>query len=465
MTLYVQLADEFRRAITHGVFETGDRLPSVREVSEDKLLSMNTVLKAYRVLEEEGWIRARERSGYFVNQQQLDESAPIEPWSGEFEDLMPKLLANAQNRDVLNLGLAQPEAELIPHAEIAKSMRRVVRESGPEVLGYCDPAGLWELRRQIAKSLRKNRLTTDIDNIIVTNGCQEALNVAFQILTTPGEIVAVQSPTYCGALQALSNLGLRILEIPASADNGIDQVALRAANQRLNGRIACCYVMTGVSNPQGATMSREDKESLCELAEEQGFSIVEDFTNGELTDSEEDRRPIKSYDPYDNVVLCSSFSKTLSPGLRTGWIVAGRHQAEALKIRYGSSLSASTLNQMIIAQMLSNGEYRRHLARVRPVHAQTLRLLRSSIEDQFPRRTVVSPPGGGYCLWVRLPRGYDTEKISVAAKDRSVMFAPGRIFSVNRDYSNYLRVGWGGRWSSRIAQGVGTLADVIRRSN
>jgi DNA-binding transcriptional MocR family regulator len=466
MTLYEQLAEEVRRAIRGGVYTDGEKLPSIRDISRDKDLSINTVLKAYSVLEQEGWVSACAKSGYFV-QKHLEHSEIQdvlgEPWSGKFEDLMPVFLEHTQQSDVLNLGLAQPESDLIPHELIAKTMRSVLRDRGPEIFGYCDPAGIWELRKQIVLLMSGVGLNTDMSNVIVTNGCQEAISVAFQIVTNPGDIVVVESPCYCGALQALSSLGLRILEIPSTSEHGIRQDLLQKTASKY--RIAACYVMTGVSNPTGGSMTRQDMESLCELADSYGFPIIEDFTNGDLADSKEGRRPLKAYDKSDNIILCSSFSKTLTPGLRTGWLIAGQHQAEALKLKYGSSLNVSALNQLTVSRLISAGNYRRHLARSRPLHSQTLRVLRNTVEKLFPADSKISMPKGGFCLWVQLPKGYNSMKISHTCMQRHVVFAPGQIFSVDRDYSNYLRIGWGGQWNRTVANGVGIVASVISQSS
>lgn len=465
MKLYEQLADEIRRAIRGGVYAAGGKLPSIRDISKSKRVSVNTVQKAYSHLEQRGQILARARTGYFVQQahNRVPPEAELgEPWSGEFVDLMPSLLAHTAHPNVLNLGLAQPEADVTPYDLIAKTMRSVLRHNGGEIFGYCDPAGVSELRQQIAKMMSAVGLRANVSDLIVTNGGQEAIFIALRILTRRGDVVAVESPCYCGTLQILSSLGLRILEIPSFPGHGIRQDLLAVAAKKY--RIAACYVMTAVSNPCGGSMTQSDKESLCVLADRLGFPIIEDFVNAELANTEEGRRPLKSYDKANNVLMCSSFSKSLSPGLRTGWIVAGPHQAQALKLKYGSSLGVSPLNQLSVARLISAGHFRRHVVKARRVHAQTLRILRDTVEAYFPEGTTISRPSGGFCLWVQLPDGYDTKQISQMCFEAGVAFAPGYIFSVNREMQNFLRISWGGTWTERITSGVQTVASMIRKA-
>ena len=462
MSLYQELADEIHQSILEGVYSSGERLPSIRDMSSSRQLSVNTVQKAYSQLEQRGVISARPKTGYFVrlhSGKTPTSSNSGRPWRGDFVDLMPTLLSYTGRTDLLNLGLAQPESDVIPDELIAKTMRSILRSEGSDLFAYCESAGLPELRNEIVKLMSGYGLTVGSGNIVVTNGGQEAITIALQAVTSAGDIVAVESPCYCGALQTLSNLGLEILEIPSSQDHGIRQDVLADASTR--HRIAACYVMTSVSNPKGGSMTEADKRSLCELADYAGFSIVEDAVNLELGDSEEIRRPIKAYDDSDNVLLCSSFSKSVSPGLRTGWIIAGSHQADALKLKYGASLNVSPLNQLTAARLISAGHYRRHITKLRKIHSQTRRLLQESVERYFPADTEVSDPAGGHCLWLQLPERFDTTQISIKTVESGVAFAPGKIFSARGDLQNCLRIGWGGSWNQNVDCGIQKIAATI----
>ncbi len=465
MTLYRQIAEDVRKSILQGVYGVDEKLPSVRDVSKQREISINTVLRAYGLLEQDGWITAAARSGYYVCSQDTvgnQAEAVGAPWTGHFEDLMPKLLEHSRNTELLNLSVAQPEPDVVPELLICKKLRDVLRNRTADALGYCDPSGMLELRKQIALLYAGSGLAVDPNRVIVTNGCQEALYIAMRTVAKAGEIVAVQSPCYCGALQLLSSQGVKILEIPSTPDHGIRMDLLHTALKKY--RISACYVTPTLGNPNGSTMPEDSKKELCYLARRQGFSIVEDFSNGDLCTAEEGRRPLKTYDRGNNVILCSSVSKTLSPGLRTGWLVPGKKLAESKELKYETSLNASTMNQLTVSGLLAAGDYRRQVIKAQSIHANSLGKLRQAILCGFPVGTTVSDPAGGHCLWVELPQGYDAGEICRSCFDEGIVLAPGNIFSVDRNYDNCMRIGWGGRWSKKVASAIQTAANIAKSS-
>jgi DNA-binding transcriptional MocR family regulator len=458
--LYRRLAADVRRQIEGGVLRLGDRLPSVRTFRRLHNVSVATAIGAYLVLEREGCVEARDRSGFYVARPPVTSlpatlTPPFAPEQVEVGELVSAVLRHADDR-LLPLGLSSLGAELLPTARLNRALRQAMARMPMHSATYSDVAGVPELRRQIARLLLHGGVTCSADDLIVTAGGVEALNLALRAVTRPGDIVAVESPTYFGVLQAIESLGLRAVEVPSHPGTGVDLASLERVIRRYRAR--CAIVMTTCHNPLGCVMTDAAKEELVALVTRLGVALVEDDVYGELAFRDTRPRPAKAFDRRGHVILCSSVSKSVSPGLRVGWIVPGRFRLRTELVKSVTSRVTSTLPQLGLAELLDSGFYPRFIRRLRHQVAGQVARYTAAVEDAFPAGTRVSRPAGGTVLWIQLPGRADGTALYRRALERGISIMPGEIFSLGRRHRRFFRLSCAHPWSLRIERGIGELA-------
>lgn len=448
MKLYEALADQLEQSIRAGVLQPGDRLPSVRRTSSSRAVSMATVYQAYYLLEARGLVRARERSGYFVAGADApmpepqavstpeDRCVPVDVSERVFE-----VLDAMMKRNIVPLGSALPSPTLFPLQRLGKSMAAAARTLSPWATVDEMSPGKHALRRQIATRYAADGITVHPDEIVITNGALEALNLCLASVARPGDAVVVESPTFYGALQALERLGMRALEVPTHPCQGIDLVALEQAIER--HRPKACWLMPTFQNPLGCTMPEERKRQLVALLARHGIPLIENDVYGELYFTERRPPPAKAFDAQGLVLHCSSFSKSLSPGYRVGWAAAGRYARQVARQKLTTTLATSAPAQIGLARYLASGGYDRHLRRLREQLAAQYRTVAEAVARHFPAGTQATRPDGGYFLWVVMPEGIDALALHHKALAQRVSVAPGPIFSASRQFGNCLRLNFG----------------------
>jgi DNA-binding transcriptional MocR family regulator len=321
------------------------------------------------------------------------------------------------------------------------------------------PPGNPELRRQIARRYLRSGARVSPDELVVTSGALEALNLSLQVLTRPGDIVAIESPAFYGCLQAIEALRLRAVEIPTHPLHGVDVGALARILDR--HAVRACWLMTNFHNPLGALVPEEAKKEIVRLLEKHDVPLIEDDVYAELYFG---RRPraAKAFDRKGLVLHCSSFSKCLAPGYRIGWVAAGRYATALQRRKVMSSLSASIPAQDAITIYLREGGYERHLAGLRRTLATQQVAALDSLSRHLPRGFRVVRPEGGYFLWVELPPGHDAIEIHRRALEAGFSVAPGPIFSAKREFRRCLRLNYGHAWSPAFDAALSKLGDIIR---
>lgn len=464
--IYQDLADRLQALIREQVFAPGSRMPGVRQLSEQNRVSVSTAVNACRELERRGVLEARPRSGYFVQRPPAQREAPRPAAAskqprvvtGQMRSL--QMLQSVNNPDIVNLGAAVPNADFLPVTAIERALHRVLREQRRRCLGgYEFPPGAIELRNELAKRLVTLDCDITRDQVLITNSCQESVAIALKLLTKPGDIVAIESPTYYGLLQVIESLGLKALEIPTDPVDGISLPALTLALERW--KVAACVVVANFSNPLGVCMSDERKQSLLNLLSAHRVPLVEDDIFGDLPLAGPRPRPIKSWDSEGLVYYCSSLSKTISAGLRVGWLVAGKQQERAEQLQFINTVSVSTTSQLAVAHFLKSGYYDRFLRQNRARYAQAIARMTDRVTQLFPAETRVSRPAGGFVLWVELPGNIDTALLMEQALAKGVSFAPGALFSASGKFSNCLRLNCALRWDAQVERALLTLARLI----
>ncbi len=466
--LYQEVARGIAQAIDGGALQPGQKVPSVRRLSAQKEVSVSTVLQAYRALENDGYIEARPQSGYFVRRRAPappEPEAPRESCAGATDistgALVAQVLRSTGDPHLLNLSVAVPGRELLPTRAIERAMSLALRCHAGHSASYDMPPGCEALRVEIARRSMESGCALAPDDILLTSGATEAMNLCLRAVAGPGDTIALESPTYFGSLQVLESLGLRALELPTHPREGLSLEALEHALE--HHAIAACLLMPTLSNPLGSTMPDARKKQLVEMLWARQIPLIEDDTYGDLSFAPARSRTAKSFDTSGNVLLCSSFSKTLGPGLRVGWVAAGRFRQDVEWLKMTSSMATASLPPLAVAEFLRGGGYDHYLRRTRRLYAAQLSSLAAAVARHFPDGTRLTRPNGGFLLWAELPERVDTLALFFEALGQGISIAPGRLFSARDKYGHCLRLSAGLVWNDAIERAVQTLGRLAKK--
>ncbi|MGA8261217.1 MAG: PLP-dependent aminotransferase family protein, partial [Arenicellales bacterium] len=463
--LYDQVSRVLRSMIDEGSLQPGQKVPSLRNMSRQLKVSISTVLQAYSRLEDEGVIESRPQSGYFVTpraavvipppRRSRTQRAPRRVKLGE---TVQSIFALANRGDVVPLGVANPSPELLPIRTLTRLTREMASRSPRQALNYCFPPGDEALRREIAIRSISMGGAVSPDNVIITTGATEALMTSLSAVAGPGDVVAVESPAYFMLLQIIESLGMLALEIATDPETGMCLDDLQKTIDHIDVKVA--ITNANFHNPTGSLMPDDNKRRLVAMLAERRIPLIEDDIYGDLYFTEERPRTIHSFDDHGGVLLCSSFSKTVAPGYRIGWVVAGNYKDKAMNRKQLASAATVSLTQMVMAEFLRTGGYDRNLANLRRRYAEQVRRMRAAVAEYFPEGTRVSEPRGGFVLWVELPPGTDAWELFNQAMERRIGVTPGSLFSSSGKYRNYLRLSAGHPWDPRIEEAVKTVGDL-----
>ncbi|MBI6941825.1 PLP-dependent aminotransferase family protein [Pseudomonas putida] len=467
MKRYERFADDIAELIRSGVLGPGQRVPSVRYASQTHGVSPSTVFQAYYLLERRGLIRARPRSGYFVNAhapRQFKEPQALEPLSEstdvDVSALVFSILESIKDPNTVPFGSAFPSPELFPLQRLSRSLASASRAMDPRMVVTDLSPGNPQLRRQIALRYMVGGLMLPMGELLITNGALEALNLCLQAVTEPGDLVAIEAPAFYACLQVLERLKLKAVEIPVHPREGMDLGVLAQTLEKHPVKAVWC--MTNFQNPVGASMPEAKKQALVELLQRHQVPLIEDDVYAELYYSQQAPKPAKAFDTQGLVMHCGSFAKSLAPGYRIGWVAAGRFAQKIERLKLMTSLCASMPAQAAIADYLQHGGYDRHLRKLRyALEGQQANML-AAIARHFPAQTRVSQPAGGYFLWLELPEQMDALKLFHMALAQGISIAPGPIFSPTRRFGNCIRLNYGSPWHDDAERAMETLGRIVR---
>jgi DNA-binding transcriptional MocR family regulator len=471
LNLYEKLADDIREQIERGVYLPGERIPSVRHTSQYHKLSITTVLRAYVFLESQGVIESRPQSGYFVRQravhasaseleaatksaataQALDAPAALEAL--DVSRLVLSTLRSIQSNEAMPLGSPYPDPSRFPEHRITQYANVRARRQGGS--GDELPPGNKELIRQIARRYLGNGLPVDAGEIVITVGATEAINLCLQAVAKPGDLIAVETPTFYAMLHAIERMGMRAVEIRTDPDTGIDIDALETALDQQT--IAACMLMPNFQNPLGFQMPDAHKRRLVALLAARGIPVIENDVYGELYFGDTYPGALKSYDKQGLVLHCGSFSKTLTAAHRIGWAMPGRYRDQVEKLKFLNSPIMPSVPQIAIAEYLKYDGYDHHLRKVRKAYAQQASIMAAAVTRFFPQGTRVSRPAGGYVLWVELPPAVDAMRLYHGALQRKITIGPGHMFSTGAQYDHFIRLNYSYAWTAELEDAVRTV--------
>jgi DNA-binding transcriptional MocR family regulator len=468
--LYERVAAEVVDLIERGTYRPGDRIPSIRELARQRRVSINTVMEAYAQLENRRMVEARPQSGYFVAPH-LSEPAPTPDSHAARRGLAAtsvslgreplEVMRRLADPDLLPLGRGTPNVELLPAHRLARMLASEARRFPVESVAYSGRKGLKRLRTQISRRSLDAGCRLAPDEIVVTSGCVEAVTLALQATCRPGDTVAVGSPVYYTFLNSIQWLGLKVLEIPSSPREGLSLPVLDYALRHHS--VQACLVISNFSNPLGSVMSDDSKEELVRLLARRDIPLIEDDVYGDLGFGP--HRPIsaRAFDEKGLVLRCSSFSKTLAPGYRVGWIEPGRFQDRVEGFKSLFNIATASPTQLAVAEFLTSGGYDRHLRSMRRTYAAQVAEARAVIGRWFPSGTTVTRPEGGFVLWIELPSGLDAFAVYQEALRQGIGVVPGSLFTTGDGFRNCLRVS-AAVWTERTAKAlkaVGAIAGAL----
>lgn len=466
--LYQQVADDMREDIGQGTYTAGERLPSLRRMADQYAVSLATAIQAYQWLEDSGYIESRPKSGYFVLPQgcgkacEPDVSRPRKSVSEvTVGDLALEIVAEARRPDLINLGAAIPGPELLPLKNLSRVYAGTVRQEIDLLGHYESPQGNSLLRKQIARRLRTSGVRVQPDEIIITNGCMEALIFSLRAVCKPGDTVAIESPSYYGMLQTAELLGLNVLELPTHPRDGVELDALqRALDKKM---IDACMFMPSFNNPLGSSMSRKNRKQLVAMLAAANIPLLEDDIYGDLSYQSPRLPAAKSYDRNGGVLLCSSFSKTLAPGYRIGYVVPGKHFDAVLKSKFLGNIATAGTPQVALAEFLRKGSYERVIQKATNHYQQRTERMRQLVLQNFPEGTRVTQPQGGFVLWVELPEHISGIALHDYALTAGISVTPGVIFSPRGDYQHHIRMSASMITPDKMKKTIETLGKIVHK--
>jgi len=489
--LYQRLAAQIERGIASGALRAGDRLPSVRQLTQQHGVSMSTALQALRHLENHGVVQARPKSGYFVAQRapmlpepQLDlrmEGATLV----SMDQVLHEFLTIVDDPLAVPSFHAAPARALLPEAKLQALMASVNRRH-PEYASCYQMGGSAALRHEIARRAAGSGVPLRPDEIVITNGGMEAIYLALRSVAQPGDTIALESPTYFHLLQVIESLGMRVLEIPSHPRTGISLEALDLATAPQQGRsqggappwgdgraapkgaidagaVRACVLLPNFPNPLGSLVPHENKRHLVQMMAERGITLIESDIYGEIYFGEQRPAVLKTFDAHNDVILCSAFTKTVAPGYRIGWVAPGRHFMKTQALKFRTSVACPMLQQEVIAQFIRDGGYDHHLRRLRAALKAQAHQMADAIARHFPMGCRLSIPQGGLMLWIELPRHVDSREVFALARLEHIGVAPGAAFSISRRFDHFIRLQYGDPWSPRMEEAMRKLGSIVSR--
>ncbi len=472
---YVELADEIQSSIMKGTFSAGEKLPSLRKLHLQLGLSVSTVHQAYIELETRGRVEAKEKSGFYVralNGNPLSHPAKVKveakPCRVVVNDLAETIVSDLQSKDILQLGAALPSKELMPLKQLARILKTTPAGTLQNHISNYDPcAGNVELRDQLSKQMLGFGCSISSEEIVTTNGCLDSVSLCLRAVANPGDTILIESPAFHCFLQLIEDLNMYVIEIPGCPEEGFDPDTFEKTIT--SNTIKACLLNSNFQNPLGSVISKQNKTKIMKIIEHHNIPIIEDDIYGDLF--YEDTRPItfKSMDKKGLVLYCSSFSKSLAPGLRTGWVVPGIFKKALIRLKLNTAISNSAINQTVIAQFLKTGAYDRHLRQLRNKLKNQSSSIAIAVSKYFPPDTQITFPKGGMFIWVVMNKKVDSLEVYQKAYEKKISILPGVICSSSDEYRNCLRLNCGIKWSQQLEEGIKTLgkiiADLAKRDN
>lgn len=472
--LYVQIWEQIRARILSGTLASGERLEASRELAKRLGVHRTTVGNAYADLQAEGLIAGTVGRGTFVTPLAASLKSARTPtrrasndvfWDSFFpeeqrEDALGRLMASALASGVISFASAHGSEELVPADLVRRATDAVLRREGGKIFQYGSSDGYPPLKRYLQARLRRDGILVEFDELLITNGCQQSLDLLRRSLVASGDVVICENPTYTGLWHLFDSPGVRLIGAPVSAE-GIDLDFLAAVLEQ--NKVKLLLTSPNFQNPTGRTMPLAARQRLLELATRSQTPLVEDDIYGALRYSGRELPPLKAFDTAGLVIYLNSFSKVGFAGFRVGWIAASRRLVERLRwSKQRADLHTNLLGQAVLEEFGRRGWLDKLIRRTRKVYARKLGVLGRAVARHFPPAARVFYPEGGMSAWVDLPAQLDAAELLVKAQDRRVIFAPARYFYFQNPRHNALRLCFTGLADDQIEKGIAILGELLK---
>lgn len=461
---YSVFTDKIEEGIRKGLLKPGDKLPSVRAIKAEYTLSTSSVQSGYDYLVFRGLVQSLPRAGYivaaYIDSEISSTALNAIPRDSVFREKVLLTSNRLEHSEQASLNVATPADVFIPQKLVLKTMQEVIREKGASLLRYYPNNGSNELRDLIASRAALYGTTIQADELVITDGALQALYIALASVTSPGDIVAVESPCVFSILEVFASLGLRTVEVPVRYPNGLDIEYL--AKVCADYTIKAIVVTPNFHNPTGLLLTDEQKQQVYDIAVEYNVPIIENDIYGDLYF--EGNRPsnIRSFDTKGLVLTYSSFSKTLAPGLRLGWLAAGKYFSKAERVKFSIGRSVSPINQEVMIKLLNSSSYDKHLRVFRSkLELQCIRLI-EQFKVSFPQEFKLTYPKGGYSLWCQLPINTDVDLFYKSCIKEGVYFTPGETFSFTDAYDSCFRAVFSQQLTEGHLNAIQRIGEVLK---
>jgi len=385
--------------------------------------------------------------------------------SGEAKSvcIFNRIVEASNDHTIVPLGAVVPDSSYLPLVALKNEITGTLKENHSVLIDYSDELGALELRCEIQKLMLLRGVKVEPEDILLTNGCTEALFLAVQSCSSPGDIIALESPVFLGTIQMLKNLKRRIITIPTSPATGMDLQKLEEAMQQED--IKCVIMSALFQNPLGFVMPGEQRSAAVKLTAQYNVSLIEDDVYHDCSFRHTQERCLKSYDTDGHVLYCSSFSKTLASGIRSGWLIGGTGHRSAADMKIALSLGNSVLLQKAVARYLGSGRFESHLFIMQKTMEQQMTEMASILVKTLPEGTAISQPKGGYYFWVELPEQYDSLELFESALQAGISIVPGPAFSPENRYKNCMRITFASPINESVRNGIKKLGVLLERQN
>ncbi|MBF9019017.1 MULTISPECIES: PLP-dependent aminotransferase family protein, partial [unclassified Oceanispirochaeta] len=456
---YEEISAHLSSAIEEGTIPFGSRLPSLRIMSQRYNCAVSVVMQAYELLERQGLVNAIEKSGYFASNPR---TSPLpEPQKEKYylksEEATPlsilgRIVEAGNDETIVPLGAGKPHESNLPIKSLKQNFIRILKEESHWISDYCDEGGHRELRKEIAAIMLKRGVSVSSREILITNGCTEALSLGIQSCSSPGDVIVTESPVFLGIIQILNQLKRRVIPIPTSTTDGMDLIQLESVLAREEVK---AVIMTAIyQNPLGFLMKEKNRKKVINLAEKYGVTVIEDDVYNQCSFDHKEERPIKSFDREGDVIYCSSFSKTISPGMRCGWLIGGKNHESCRRLKMGLTLGGNPAVQQAVAEYLKSSRYSQNILQLQKATARQASELKQILISEFPKGTAITKPEGGFYFWVELPGNTDTLQLFEDAIKCGISTVPGQAFTTGKRYSNCLRISFASPITDETRKGV-----------
>lgn len=373
-----------------------------------------------------------------------------------------EILKVTEQEDVISFAGGLPAPELFPIEEINEINQIVLKEAGTKALQYTTTEGYAPLREWISKRMNERLGTSfDKDNILITHGSQQGLDLSGKVFLDEGDIVLCESPTYLAAISAFKAYGCSFIEIPTDSYGMNMDVLEDVLSKTMN--IKLIYVIPTFQNPTGKTWNLERRKRLAELSAQYGVAVVEDNPYGELRFEGESLPSVKSFDTIGNILCTGSFSKIFCPGFRIGWIAGDKDIIRKyVLVKQGTDLQCNTIAQMTIAEYLKRYDIDKHIKKIVEVYRRRRDIAVKCIECYFPDNIKFTHSEGGLFTWIELPEGVSARKILEKCLEKKIAFVPGGSFFPNENKENTFRINYSNMPEDRIEKGLQILGEVVK---